>query len=116
MRVVQEYLNRISQNYPLIKKVAVDGIYGQSTAEAVKTFQKIFGLPATGNVDYATWYKISAIYVAINKIGELRKDVNNDNKGSLNVSDDFIECGECKFISPVFTTNGVVPVFKYPIG
>lgn len=116
VRVVQEYLNRISQNYPLIKKVAVDGIYGQSTAEAVKTFQKIFGLPATGNVDYATWYKISAIYVAITKIGELRKDVNNDNKGSLNVSDDFIECGEGKFISPVFTTNGVVPVFKYPIG
>ena len=66
-------------------------------------------------MDYATWYKISAIYVAVTKIGELRKDVYGNN-GSSDICDDFIECGEGKFISPVFTTNGVVPVFKYPIG
>ena len=115
VRAVQEYLNRISQNYSLIPKVAVDGVYGESTADAVRTFQGIFGLPQSGNVDYATWYKISAIYVAVTKIGELRKDVYGNN-GSSYICDDFIECGEGKFISPVFTTNGVVPVFKYPIG
>ncbi|MFL0165085.1 peptidoglycan-binding domain-containing protein, partial [Candidatus Clostridium helianthi] len=41
------------------------------TAEAVKTFQQIFGLPQTGVVDYATWYKISDVYVGVTRIAEL---------------------------------------------
>lgn len=69
---IQEFLNRIAQNYPLIPKVAIDGVYGQSTANAVKTFQSIFSLPQTGIVDYATWYQISNIYVGVTKIAELR--------------------------------------------
>lgn len=69
---VQTYLNRISQNYPLIPKVRVDGIYGNDTKESVKVFQGIFGLSQTGNVDYATWYKLSQIYVGVTKIAELR--------------------------------------------
>lgn len=72
VKTIQSQLNRISQNYPLIKKVAVDGVYGQSTAEAVKTFQGIFNLPQTGVVDYATWYQISNIYVGVTRIAELR--------------------------------------------
>ena len=39
-------------------------------AEAVRAFQRIFGLPATGIVDYPTWYKISAIYVGVTRISE----------------------------------------------
>ena len=34
-------------------------------------FQEVFGLPATGIVDYPTWYKISEIYVAVSRIAEL---------------------------------------------
>ena len=71
VRITQEYLNRIARNYPLIPKVAVDGIYGARTAEQVKVFQGIFGLPKTGVVDYKTWYKISEIYVGVTKIAEL---------------------------------------------
>ena len=41
----------IAGDYPAIPRVAVDGIYGPLTAEAVRTFQSIFGLPATGVVD-----------------------------------------------------------------
>lgn len=52
--------------------MAIDGVYGQSTANAVKTFQSIFSLPQTGIVDYATWYQISNIYVGVTKIAELR--------------------------------------------
>lgn len=63
VRQIQEFLNRIAQNYPLIPKVAVDGTYGEATAEAVRVFQGIFNLPKTGVVDYATWYRISDIYV-----------------------------------------------------
>ena len=48
-----------------------DGIYGPATAASVKEFQSIFGLPQTGAVDFATWYKISHIYVGITRIAEL---------------------------------------------
>ncbi|WP_082023956.1 peptidoglycan-binding domain-containing protein [Clostridium polynesiense] len=72
VRNIQTYLNRISQNYPLIPKVAVDGVYGPATANSVKVFQQVFGLPETGNVDYATWYEISQIFVGVSKLAELR--------------------------------------------
>ena len=72
VKTVQDFLNRIAQNYPLIPKNAVDGIYNNNTAESVKTFQGIFNLPQTGIVDYATWYKISDVYVGVTRIAELR--------------------------------------------
>lgn len=72
VRTIQNQLNRISNNYPLIPKVAADGIYGEATAEAVRTFQSIFHLPQTGIVDKKTWYEISRIFVAVTKIAELR--------------------------------------------
>lgn len=71
VKTVQDFLNRISKNYPLIPKVSVDGVYQQSTAEQVKTFQGIFTLPKTGVVDYSTWYRISDVYVGVTKIAEL---------------------------------------------
>lgn len=67
---MQEQLNRISQNYPLIPKIAADGVFGAQTEEAVKVFQKVFGLPQTGVVDFPTWYKISQIYVGVSRIAE----------------------------------------------
>lgn len=73
VRTVQEYLNRISRNYPLIPRIAQDGIYGSRTAEQVRVFQSIFSLPQTGVVDYKTWYKISEIYVGVTKIAELNQ-------------------------------------------
>lgn len=71
---LQELLNRIADNYPLIGKNAVDGVYGDSTAKSVKVFQQVFNLPQTGIVDYATWYKISDVYVGVTRIAELRQD------------------------------------------
>lgn len=70
VRQIQQQLNRIAQNFPAIPVIAADGIFGPRTAESVKIFQGIFGLPATGIVDYPTWYKISAIYVAVSRISE----------------------------------------------
>jgi peptidoglycan hydrolase-like protein with peptidoglycan-binding domain len=72
VQTIQEQLNRIAQNYPLIPKVAVDGVYGNSTAQSVKVFQSIFNIAQTGVVDYATWYKISDVYVGVTRIAELR--------------------------------------------
>ena len=70
VRTIQRQLNRIAQNYPAIPTVTVDGIYGQRTAEAVRTFQRIFNLPQSGIVDFPTWYSISNIYVAVSRIAE----------------------------------------------
>lgn len=81
VRMLQEFLNRISRNYPLIPKVAEDGVFGDSTAEAVRVFQEIFNLPITGIVDYATWYKVSDVYVGVTRIAELR-----GNKDLFNIS------------------------------
>lgn len=72
VRQIQEQLNVVAEAYPLIPKIAVDGIYGPATAEAVRVFQSVFGLPQTGVVDYRTWYKISEIYVGVSRIAELR--------------------------------------------
>ena len=70
VRQMQQQLNRIAQNYPALPILAVDGIYGSNTANAVRIFQRIFGLPQTGVVDYPTWYKISEIFVGVSRISE----------------------------------------------
>lgn len=68
---IQDQINAISNNYPLIPKIDADGIYGERTQNAVRIFQDVFGLPETGIVDYRTWYKIQEIYVGVTRIAEL---------------------------------------------
>lgn len=87
VKTIQNQLNRISRNYPLIPKTAEDGKFGQSTAQAVKVFQQVFTLPQTGIVDYATWYKISDVYVGVTRIAELR---NNLESQSIWTGNEFI--------------------------
>ena len=71
VRQMQEQLNVIAGAYPALPKIDADGIYGPATTDAVKKFQSVFGLPATGKVDYPTWYKISEVYVGVSRIAEL---------------------------------------------
>lgn len=68
---LQEQLDAIATVYTAVPGLTPDGIYGSATEQSVKAFQSIFGLPQTGAVDFATWYKISHIYVAITRIAEL---------------------------------------------
>ena len=70
VRQMQEQLNRIARNYPLIPTVTADGVFGPATAESVRVFQQVFDLPQTGTVDFATWYAISDIYVGVSRIAE----------------------------------------------
>lgn len=72
VRTIQEQLNAIASVYTAIPSLIPDGIYGENTQGSVREFQSIFGLPQTGIVDFSTWYKISAIYVAVTRMGELR--------------------------------------------
>lgn len=69
VRIIQHQLNAISNAYPALPKVVEDGIFGQGTRNSVMKFQEIFRMPQTGVVDFATWYAISKIYVAVTKIG-----------------------------------------------
>ena len=71
VRQMQEQLNTIARNYPAIPKITADGIFGPLTQASVEKFQSVFGLPVTGVVDFATWYKISQIYVGVSRIAEL---------------------------------------------
>lgn len=67
---IQEQLNAISNNYPLIPKLTPDGIFGENTQNAVRTFQSVFGLTQDGIVGPRTWYRIQDIYVAVTRIAE----------------------------------------------
>lgn len=68
VRTVQRQLNRISRNFPAIPKIPEDGVYGPATEAAVMEFQKIFHLPQTGSVDFAAWYEISNVFVAVTEM------------------------------------------------
>ncbi len=72
VRIIQNQLNRIAQNYPLIPKVAVSGNFDEATQNAVRTFQQIFHLTQDGIVGKSTWYEISRIYIAVTRLAELR--------------------------------------------
>lgn len=69
---MQIRLNRISRNYPAIPKIpVVNGSFSESTEEAVKAFQSIFGLTSDGIIGKATWYKIAFVYNAVKRLSEL---------------------------------------------
>ncbi|MCL2014179.1 MAG: peptidoglycan-binding protein [Oscillospiraceae bacterium] len=75
VELMQKYLNRIRQNYPLIPNIAnPNGIYGTDTANAVRTFQGIFNLPQTGIIDRATWNRISWYFVAVTRLAQLTSE------------------------------------------
>lgn len=71
VRQMQRQLNVISNAYPLIPKIAEDGVFGPATENAVRIFQRVFNLTQDGIVGFRTWYKISEIYVAVSRIAEL---------------------------------------------
>lgn len=73
--IIQNQINRISVNYPLIKPVIpVDGNFTRDLENSVKIFQRQFNLTADGIVGKATWYKVSYIYVAVKKLAELTSE------------------------------------------
>ncbi|KON88838.1 peptidoglycan-binding protein [Sporosarcina globispora] len=65
VREIQVFLHQISNKYPSIPKLQVDGNFQKRTKEAVEAFQKVFFLPQSGEVDFRTWYKISNLYYSI---------------------------------------------------
>lgn len=62
IRELQTYLHAISFFNEKIPRVIPDGFYGKETVLAVRAFQREYGLPETGNTDFATWNKIVSVY------------------------------------------------------
>ena len=70
--IIQTELNRIARNYPAIPTISEpDGVFGTSTEASVRSFQEIFSLPVTGEVDKATWYSIKRYYTGVKSLAEL---------------------------------------------
>ncbi len=68
--LIQTALNNISTLYPSIPMVVEDGIYGTATANAIRIFQRLFGLNVDGIVGQQTWNKLFEINFLINE-GEI---------------------------------------------
>ncbi len=69
---IQVRLNRISTNFPAIPKIdSPNGVFAQSTEEAVEEFQRAFDLTPDGIVGEATWYKIQFVYNGVKRLSEL---------------------------------------------
>ncbi len=63
VRVIQEYLNYISNTYPEIPKTNPDGVYGPSTAEQIRAFKRVFDLPGESvRVNAPLWNAIANVY------------------------------------------------------
>ena len=59
LQTMLRVLSERDRNHPT---VIPDGIYGQTTTNAVSAFQRIHGLPVTGVTDQDTWDRIVAEY------------------------------------------------------
>lgn len=62
---VQYYLSYIALFVPTVIEAAMDGSFGPATANAVRSFQRTYGLPETGEVDRATWDRMETVYYEI---------------------------------------------------
>ncbi len=72
VQTIQNRLNRIATNYPAIPKIyPANGIFGETTEQAVRVFQRTFDLPEDGVVGEATWYRIQRIFAAVKRLSEL---------------------------------------------
>lgn len=65
VRTIQYYLNVIAYFNPSLNTLPMDGDFGVGTENAVKEFQRFYGLPVTGTVDERTWNMLEKIYFDI---------------------------------------------------
>ncbi|MBQ4120514.1 MAG: peptidoglycan-binding protein [Clostridia bacterium] len=64
VEIVQYFLQTISAFTNTVPSPPLDGIFGETTAEAVRAFQREWGLPVTGEVDLITWNLLFDVFRA----------------------------------------------------
>ena len=65
VRGLQYMLRRLAGRYPFLPELALDGIFGEQTLEAVMLFQRELHGPVTGVVDRKTWDAIRDLWLAV---------------------------------------------------
>ncbi len=65
VRYLQYYLEVIGAYYNAVQPVTVTGNFDEATENSVRSFQQVFGLPATGVVNRQTWNDIYRAYAGI---------------------------------------------------
>ncbi len=60
--IIQNALQELAIDYDWPVEVPLTGTYDEATAAAVRVFQELNGLPATGGVDRATWNALANAY------------------------------------------------------
>ena len=68
--VIQHMLEVISQEYGELEGVALNGVYDESTAEAVKAFQRANLLESNGIIDPITFNRLADEYERINSYNQ----------------------------------------------
>ncbi len=63
--MLQYYLAVIGAYYAAVEPVEITGYFGENTERSVKSFQRVFGLPQTGEVDRATRNDLYRAYQGI---------------------------------------------------
>lgn len=63
VKQIQFWMRIIARNYIALEGVAVDGMYGPATRQAVMSFQDYFGLSADGIVGEQTWNRLYTLYL-----------------------------------------------------
>ena len=75
VQLLQVRLNRISSNFPEIPKIyPVNGIFNVNTENAVRTFQRLFGLSEDGVVGPSTWYSVLYVYNGVKRLSDLNSE------------------------------------------
>lgn len=64
VEALQYFLQVISRFSPSIPSPPLDGIYGESTANSVRAFQREWGIPESGEVDLVTGQRLFDVYRA----------------------------------------------------
>ncbi len=62
VQTVQYYLNVLAYFNGNLVAPPLDGVFGESTAQAVRQYQQFYGLPVTGEVDLPTFVSITGTY------------------------------------------------------
>ena len=65
VRSLQYMLDQLAIHDPKLIRLAVDGVFGERTLEAVMVFQREYHEPVTGVVDLDTWETIRRAYIKI---------------------------------------------------
>ncbi len=63
VEILQYYLNFVADFIPTVPSVSEDGVFGEETENAVRAFQRTYGLTPDGIVGLVTWDRLYNVYL-----------------------------------------------------